>query len=405
LENTAVFNDVPDVRTSGCIWAFSFFSKGMWGKISHLFRGMLPGKFPTVYCPALSILNLYRRASRLLRCKIRVLSSFLYSAGVNMLWHEILMLSRINLENHFMKTLRTIALLLAATVSIGIQSCKKDSDNETTTGTTTDDAAVMQQTADDMAYAQETEYAMNDADNAMSYSGFGKSFTIDGAVIDSFMIDKKIVITYNGNDGTGRRHRSGKISIQLTGGAFWREKDATINIVFTDYTVKHNATGRTIKLNGTYTVSNRTGGTIIFMAQDDSIVQRMSGDMRVSFDNGEQRTWTISRDRTIGRNAQGYYISISGYGAEGSEKQIAIKGTGRSGRNFITVLSAPVVFSSGCSWNATSGMLSYKSAGSSIDVTYGVDASGNMQQSGCPYGYRMNWLNARGEAKVAVVSY
>lgn len=296
--------------------------------------------------------------------------------------------------------------MFIAAIAIGTQSCKKDSD-EGTSGTGNNDAAQMQQVEDESAYAQESESAMNDADNAMAYSGFGKGgFKIDGAVIDSFMIDKKIVITYNGNNGNGSRHRSGKISIQLTSGSHWRDQNAVVTVTFTNYTVKRNHSGKKITLNGTYTVTNMTGGSIIFMGQGDSVWHRTMGTMSISFDGSTQREWNVTRDRVIGRTNSGtYYISIKGFGAEGGENGVAVKGTTRSGRNFMTVISSPVVFSSSCSWNAVRGSVVYKGMGTDINVTYGVDASGEIENTGCPYGYRVNWINASGEGKVTVVKY
>jgi hypothetical protein len=305
-----------------------------------------------------------------------------------------------------MKTIRLITFMLVAAVAIGTQSCKKDS-NEGTSGTGNDDATQMQQAADESAYAQESESAMNDADNAMSYSGFGKGgFKIDGAVIDSFTVDKKLVITYSGNNGNGSRHRSGKISIQLTSGSHWRDQGAVVTITFTNYVVKNNSSGKKITLNGTYTVTNMTGGSIIFLGQGDSVSHRTMGTMSISFDGSTQRQWTVTRDRVIGKTNSGtYYISIKGFGVEGSENNVAVKGATRSGKSFMTVISSPVVFSSSCSWNAIRGSVVYKGMGTDVNVTYGVDASGDIENTGCPYGYRVNWINASGEAKIAVVKY
>jgi hypothetical protein len=303
-----------------------------------------------------------------------------------------------------MKTIRIITFLLIAGIAIGSQSCKKDSEGSGGSSTVSE----QQQASDDMAYMQESEEAVNDADNVMAYSSFGKGgFHIDGATIDSFGVDKKMVINYSGNNGNGSRHRSGKVSIQLTSGSHWRDQGAVITITFTNYTVKRNATGKKVIINGVYTITNVSGGSIVFLSLGDSVHHRIAGAINIMFDDGNQGyNWTITRDRVIGRTSGGaYFISLSGYGNSDGESNVAVKGTNRNGRTFFTIIASPVVLSSSCDWDATSGHVIYKSGSSTLDVLYGVDASGDPQSSGCPYGFKLSWTSSTGEAKVVVVKY
>jgi len=305
-----------------------------------------------------------------------------------------------------MKTIKWIALVLVAGFVIGTQSCKKDND-EGSGGTAT--VSEEQQASDDIAYMQESEEAMNDADNAMAYSSFGKNgYHIEGAVIDSVHSDKKIIITYNGNNGNGSRHREGKVTIQLTSGTRWSDQGAVITVTFDHYTVRrNNGTGKKIMLDGTITLTNMSGGSVFFIAPGDSVHHRMAGVISISFDNGnKQYNWTISRDRVIGRTAGGaYYISLSGFGTDNGDTHVSVKGTNRNGKSFVNMIDSPVVLSSSCGWDATSGHVIYKSGSSTLEITFGVDSQGNPQVSGCPYGFRLNWTNASGQAKVAVVKY
>jgi hypothetical protein len=225
-------------------------------------------------------------------------------------------------------------------------------------------------------------------------------------VVDSFS-DKRIVITYNGNNGNGSRHRTGKISIQLTNGQHWRDKNAVLTITFTNYSVKRNSTGKRIILDGTYTITNMSGGSLIFMGQGDSVYHRIAGNISVSFNNGNKsNTWRISRDRVIGRTAGGkWYIRISGYGNENGQGNVAVVGTNRNGRSFTTIITSPVTFSSTCGWDAISGSARYIGPGGDMSVVYGVDADGNPETSGCPYGLKLSWTNSGGEVKVKIIKY
>jgi hypothetical protein len=306
-----------------------------------------------------------------------------------------------------MKTSKIIiTLLLTAGMAFSIQSCKKDS-SESSSSTPADDNAVeTQQASDESEQAQESEYAMKDADDAMANSGFGKTFVIIGATIDSVMLDQKIVITYNGNNSDGSRYRTGKISIQLTSGSHWRDQNAVATVTFTDYKVKRNSTGKTTTLNGTYVVTNVSGGLVVLLSPGNSVTHRMTGSIKITFDNGTERTWEITRQRVVGLTANSSaYITMTGTGAKNGFTHVAVAGMNRAGSVFYTTIDTPVTYSSACSWVAVSGKASYKGMARDLDVTYGVDAAGNVVTGTCPYGYKLNWTNVKGEAKAVVVKY
>ncbi len=304
-----------------------------------------------------------------------------------------------------MKTSKNIfIILLIAATAFGIQSCKKDS---TESSTTTDDtAAQMQHSTDESNQTTESEYALNDANDAMNNSSFGKSFSIVGATIDSVVGDKKVVITYNGNNVDGTRNRTGQITVQLTSGNHWRDANAVITITFTNFKVTRNATGKSLTFNGTHTVTNVSGGLVSTLTNGNSVTHKIEGTMNVTFDDGTTRSWMITRQRIIGLTSTGsVYVSISGFGTKDGLTNIVVQGTNRVGGVFYTIISTPVIFSSSCSWTPISGVKVHKGIDREITVTFGVDQSGNAVTSTCPYGFKINWTNIKGDAKQAVISY
>lgn len=288
-----------------------------------------------------------------------------------------------------------MALLVLTTMVITVQSCKKDEKEPDITVQNDDSATQSQQSSDESIQTNESEFAINDVNNVIENSSYGKAFVIVGASIDSVTADKKMIITYNGNNADGSRSRAGQIIIQLTNGKMWNDKDAVITVTFIGYKVTRNSNNKSITFNGTYTVTNTKGGLVKQLIPNGTVTHKIEGSMSISFDDGTQRTWTITRQRIIGITITGDpYVILSGYGTQNGDNDVSVTGVNRAGVIFYSTINNPIIFSSSCGWLPISGSVTHKGISKEITVVFGVNEAGNaVTPPNCPFGYRINWTN------------
>ena len=308
-----------------------------------------------------------------------------------------------------MKTTKiSLLILLIGLFTFSTQSCKKAAKEDNSDDT----ASQLQHSADESSYSNESENSLNDVNNTMSASSLGKGFRIAGATIDSVIADKKFIITYNGNNQDGSRYRTGQITVQLTSGNKWRDVNSVITITFINLMVKNNNTNKSITINGTHVITNVNGGIVgLLTAGGPSIIHRITGNMTIMFEDATTRTWNIYRQREILITANGIpKVKISGFGSENGIDNIVVSGTNRGGNAFSTIINQTVVYSSNSTcfngaWIPESGIKTHKRLSREISATFGVDIAGNPVTSGCPYGYKITWTNARNQSKQAVINY
>lgn len=294
-----------------------------------------------------------------------------------------------------------------AAMFITVQSCKKDEKEAENTDQNDDSATQSQQSSDESIQTNESEFAMTDVNNVIENSSYGKAFVIVGASIDSVSVDKKMIITYNGNNADASRSRSGQIIIQLTKGNMWRDKDAEITVTFIGYKVIRNSNGKSMGFNGTYTVTNTQGGLIKLLIPNGTVSQKINGTMNISFDDGTQRSWYITRQRNIGLTITGdKYVILTGYGSNDSSNNISVSGVNRAGIAFYSSIIAPIIYSSSCNWLPISGSVSHNGIVKEIKVVFGVNEAGNaVVAPNCPYGYKISWTNILNINKQLVIKY
>jgi hypothetical protein len=301
-----------------------------------------------------------------------------------------------------MKKLTTMGTIVLVAFGLAFTSCKKKDSDEND-----DDTSLQtEQSADESLMQNESETSLNEADIALAGSTFGKTGGIAGATINdsSFIAQKKLVITYNGNSADGKRNRTGEVVVQLISGNNWGEAGAVVKIDFNNLHITHIASGKSITINGNHIVTNINGGRAFV---NTSVVHSIRGSMSVTFDNtSTTRSWQIARKRTIASAAGAYTITVSGDTTLNSIPKIIVWGTNRAGNSFYTQINQDVVWSSLCPTGPSSGVKVHKGIAREITVTFGVDASGNPVTGGnCPYGLKINWKNIRNVDKTALISY
>lgn len=108
---------------------------------------------------------------------------------------------------------------------------------------------------------------------------------------------------YGNQTPCGYKKKSGDVSFQLTSGTKFSDKGAQFKLTFSNYTVEILANNDIVVLNGSFTITNITGGYVWQAVTDSATIQhRVKGAFTVKYANGETRnryyyqlrTWSSS---------------------------------------------------------------------------------------------------------------
>ena len=305
-----------------------------------------------------------------------------------------------------------IAMLFACAVITG---CKKSDD--ATGPKPMDDMLQQSESANDQSRVEnESNLCMDDANTALqgvSTTRDMESFSFCNIIIDSSQKAVGIIVlNYVGNNCANTRLRSGSITIQLPyiNGVVTRFKEvgAMVMLTFNNYKVIDLSNGKSLTFNGTHSITNVNGGLLINITSGNPIVHKIRANMELTFDDGTNRTWGAARTRTFTVANNIVSASVTGDTTIDNYNNIAMWGTNRNGVSFDIAITTPVVydiFGGSCLFKPYSGVRVHYKLAHVITVTYGVDANGDAVTSGCPYGFRANWINGQGVAKQIVKSY
>jgi len=295
------------------------------------------------------------------------------------------------------KNLISLAVMLVSAIALLTASCKKDDLNKGNA----DPSSLVQLSADE----NNVESIMNDAEgditSVMSNSGSNLKSTAwlpCNANVDSLAIANDtitIFITYDGLSCNGTRIRTGKIEIKKKVGTHWEQPGATIIYKYIDFTVTRVATNKSVTLNGTKTFENVNGGHRWQVGTTiSSYVEKVSGVMQASFDNGTSRSWNVARQLTYTGTPGQIVLSIDGFGSAGEFQNLVVWGTNRQGEEFYTQIVQSVVCRQACDWDPVSGIKIHQipADSKSATITFGFD-SNNQPVTGndCPTRYRIDW--------------
>jgi hypothetical protein len=294
------------------------------------------------------------------------------------------------------KNLIHVAMILVAVAALMLTSCKKENINDGKANP----ASMEQLSADENNVENIMNDAENDVSSVMSNNGNYKSteFLPCNATLDSLAVANDTVtmyITYNGLSCNGNRNRTGKIEIKKKVGTHWEQAGATIIYKYINFTVTRVATGKSITLNGTKTFTNVNGGhrwqvgTLI-----TSYIQRASGSMTASFDNGTSRTWNVARQLTYTGTPGQFVLTVDGFGSAGEFENLVVWGTNRQGEEFFTQITQSVVHKQACDWDPVSGIKIHQipADSKSATITFGFDSNNQpIVGDDCPTRYRVDW--------------
>ena len=316
------------------------------------------------------------------------------------------------------KNVITKSILTIALIGMIITGCKKNED----TTTTDESSEQMVNAGDESRVSAENDELIDEVNqvalNNSRFRGPGIQPILNGiypcnTTIDSSMASQgRITINFNGNNCAGTRSRTGSITLQLPYNSTtmtvtpWSDAGCMLTVTFNQLTITRLTDSKALIFNGTRYITNVNGG-LVNDATDfiTPIVHHITGLMQIIFDNSTTRTWNIDRTRTINRANSITTVSITGNATQNGISNVSVWGINRKGNTFYISIPTPVVLSSSCSFNAMSGVRIHHGVIRDLTVTYGVDASGNAVSSGCPYGYKLNWIGRNGTARQVVMSY
>lgn len=310
-----------------------------------------------------------------------------------------------------MKTINLFrAGLLVACVAI-VFACNKSNTNNTGNGTNTADD--MQVQSDDQAQiSNEDEAITNDANTALynqastagnggASVGNGTTTTmgtvqvngltgpIHGLICDATVVvndtsdPKTITITYDGTNCWGNRTRTGVVVISLPAGEHWGDAGATVTISIQNLKITRVRDNKSITLNGTKSITNVSGGLLAHLSSLGTITHTISGNLSITFDNGKQRTWNVSKQRVFTYD-DGIVMTTTGTHTDSlGNSNVAEWGVNRFGVQFESLISAPKVIRQDCDFRLTSGQNTVlRSDNFTAVITYGLDANGD--PTSCP---------------------
>lgn len=296
-----------------------------------------------------------------------------------------------------LKNISKVATVLA--LACALIACEKEEDDKLNEGTD------LQQVAGDGAlFFQETELAFNDAAQAMSGSQLGKTNTIDGATVNdsSFIIAKRIVLTYNGQTADGLRTRGGSVILQLIEGNRWRDAGAVVQMDFNNVRMTNRRNGQQVIIQGTYYIKNINGG-VAFV--DQNVQHKAWGAANLTYGSGSEQVWNINRRRTFANNSGVLSVTTVGDTTFDGRAQVHVWGNSRRGTAFWNRTENAIKWSSACPGKLTEGKTILEGLETNVTVTHGVNADGTATTSGCPHGYKVQWKNRANEDKQAIIAY
>jgi hypothetical protein len=302
-------------------------------------------------------------------------------------------------------------LMLSATLIF--TACNKKTDPQPA-----DDTAAQTQTgSDDHNASTESDAALNDANTAIS-----GSMTMNGARIAAYPViagassvtydssaltGKTIVITYDGTTPVNGRKRSGTLTAHIPSGTSWTTSGAVLTLTF-NLTATRTLDSKSITLKGTKTVTNVNGGNIKTIGSGSLVHKIRATNMSLTFDDGTIRLWNVNRTRTITGTPGNFTITITADTTVDGHSNVAMWGTTRAGNTFYSTIPTPVVWNnSACTpyFVPVSGVRVIQGLDRTLTITFGVSSTGTAVTSGCPYGFKLDWVNAKGESKEVIKSY
>jgi hypothetical protein len=295
------------------------------------------------------------------------------------------------------------AVFLLSTLFLFV-SCKKEK-------TDPSEEEQTQLAKDETILTRETDLVLDDVNDIFTTSSFGdgSSSSLCGITVDSSQIAAgKIILHYNESAlcVLGSRRRSGTVEARfLPVGGHWQDAGSSIQILFNNYKVTRVRDDKSLTLNGTKKIVNVSGGLIRKLtALGNPVIHAVRSDLRLTFDDGTERSWKVARKKTMTVSGGYFQLSVEGDTSVGGHELVSTWGTTRKGSVFYVSLEAPLVASARCAWVPISGTQKVRTIFREFEVVYGVDENGT-PTTNCPYGYKVEWTDGNGKNREKTLEY
>lgn len=319
-----------------------------------------------------------------------------------------------------MKKLKNIYILLLLGTAL-LSGCKKTSTQITTS---TDDSSTQELIAsDELKVNSEMDQAIDEAIAGLcickptSGSATINPYTIPGAVIDTSQVNSGIVnIYYYGKEADTTKTRGGSIEITLPviskNVTPWITKGVIATITFTKYEIFYNAKNKTtLWFNGSFTITNTSGGLLNSLAVGDSLTEKVNGP--ISYTDNDNAVvlqlfqWHFCKTRVFNHTATDTtLITTRGDTTAGGFVNVSNWGQTRFVQNYYTSITRPIVRNTNESifYNPLRGAKIIHGIPEPITDTLGVNSYGIPAGNNIPYGYKINWANSAG-SQMKVITY
>lgn len=311
-----------------------------------------------------------------------------------------------------MKKMFSSLAVTALCSALVFTSCKKETNNNSNEPSETE----MNAHADDQnRVSGDMDAVTNDISVALeSRSDFSGARTAQTnqycnavAVFDTANQQKRITITYNGDNCAMTHTRQGVVQVTMPIGTKWRDAGAAVTVTYNNLKVTRKSDNKYITINGSHTFTNVNGGLLINLASTGITHTVTSSGMSITFMDGTQRNWQVARKKDF-TYVGGLVVSISGMHSANGINGIAEWGTDRFGRTFTTSISQPIVVKQDCSFRITSGQVTHNRQAVNATVTFGLDQAGNPMAQ-CPgsnaYFMKIVWTGPNGNPHTHILPY
>ncbi len=223
-------------------------------------------------------------------------------------------------------------------------SCKKDDDE-----VIENPFDIEEEGSNDETVRTEYDESINDVFTALSKTGVETARLSGNALIlpcGVFKVDSSALgytVRYDGSSNCSGRVLSGSIQVDVSpAGAKWGAAGTQITLHYQNYKIQFNANNEVLEFNGSLTVTNLNGGTLNTLFVTNPITHVIRGTLEVTFDNGAERNWRITKKRTW--DVDGLDWSTVTLEISADSVGIAEKGTNRNGDSFETTIPTNFLF-------------------------------------------------------------
>lgn len=309
---------------------------------------------------------------------------------------------------------RKLLAFLAIVLCTGAMftACKKSDTKDDSTPT---NAQVATQTDDEAMLSKEMDDAASDVSTVIESDA---NFSGANAVLSPIVCDATVevnrdsdpmtmTITFNGASCNASRVRTGQIVVSMAKGTEWKNQGAVVTVSYHNVKITRASDNKSVVLNGTHTLTNTTGKLLQDLATSGTIIHVIaSTNMSISFDNGTERTWSVSKKRTYSWD-NGAVLTVSGNRTEGNLTDVAEWGVNRFGKPFTVQFTQPLVYRQSCDFRLTAGEVKHTTEAYTATVTFGLDQAGAV--TGCPgeghYYYHLDWSGKNGAHLSIILPY